>query len=358
MVAVGRADALSLLPDTVRTNMGDGLAQRAGPADVGGIALSATVESLSGESEAGGMALKVFDVSLVPDEPPEETLYQHKPRYAGSARELMRRWDVMFTLAERDIRAQYKQAVLGIAWALLVPLVSLAMLIVLAGHVKGFAPGGHVPFILWTYTRACWRGASSAGPSAAAPTPWCPTRHSWPRATSPVSASRMSQVLESAFSSADRHRAPGHPSSGSTRLSRPVGDALWAPLYLLVEIPFTLGLVFFVSSVIVHHARPAADRPHHHAPSHADHRAEAACSVEQHHKLHAELHYDRAGGRARLLRAQPDGRRSSATSATRSCSASGRSGTCSASALWARCSTWSPATSMFKRLEVNFADLT
>ena len=47
-------------------------------------------------------------------------------------------------LAERDIRAQYKQAVLGVAWALLVPLVSLLMLVILAGHVSGFSPGGRI----------------------------------------------------------------------------------------------------------------------------------------------------------------------------------------------------------------------
>ena len=48
-------------------------------------------------------------------------MYRHKPDLLRSARELFRRGEVIFTLAERDIRAQYKQAVLGVAWALLVP---------------------------------------------------------------------------------------------------------------------------------------------------------------------------------------------------------------------------------------------
>ncbi len=63
---------------------------------------------------------KVFDVSLVPDDPPGDVLYRHKPDFLESVRELLRRGEVIFTLAERDIRAQYKQAVLGVAWALLV----------------------------------------------------------------------------------------------------------------------------------------------------------------------------------------------------------------------------------------------
>ena len=59
----------------------------------------------------------------------------------------------------------------------------------------------------------------------------------------------MSQVLESAFSSAIAIVPLGILLGIYTYAPR--WDALWSPLYLLVEIPFTLGLVFFVSSVIV-----------------------------------------------------------------------------------------------------------
>ena len=210
----------------------------------GEIALSATVETLS--DEEGG--LKVFDVSLVPADPPDEHLYRHKPDMLHSARELLRRWDVMFTLAERDIRAQYKQAVLGVAWALLVPLVSLAILTVLVSHVKGFSGGGHVPFILWTYVGLlAWGffgGAIGGGTNSLVSNKALMAKSHFPRECFP-----MSQVLESAFSSliavvpllilfALQGFAP--------RLT-----SVWAPLYLAVEIPFTLGLVFLVSSVIV-----------------------------------------------------------------------------------------------------------
>src|SRR5580698_7699651 len=166
----------------------------------------------------------------------------------ASARELFGRWDVMFTLAERDIRAQYKQAVLGIAWALLVPLVSLFMLVILAGHVKGFAPGGHVPFPVWTYTGLlAWGffgGAVGGGTNSLVSNKQLMGKSHFPRECFP-----MSQVLESAFSSAIAIVPLGILLGIYTYAPR--WDALWSPLYLLVEIPFTLGLVFFVSSVIV-----------------------------------------------------------------------------------------------------------
>jgi len=213
---------------------------------VGGIALSATIETLSGDEGA----LKVFDVTLVPAEPPEDSLYRHKPDMLRSARELLRRWDVMFTLAERDIRAQYKQAVLGVAWALLIPLVSLFMLVILAGHVKGFSPGGHIPFSLWTYTGllawGLFGGAVGGGTNSLVSNKALMAKSHFPRECFP-----LSQVLESAFSSLIAtvpllilfawygFRYP------------PRIETLWSPLYLGVEIPFMLGLVFLVSSVIV-----------------------------------------------------------------------------------------------------------
>jgi ABC-type polysaccharide/polyol phosphate export permease len=200
--------------------------------------------------EAGAGELRIFDVRLVPDDPPDTLMYRHRPDIWNSARELRHRWDVMFTLAERDIRAQYKQAVLGVAWALLIPLVNLILLVILAGHVSGFAPGGHVPFALWTYTGLlAWGffgGAMGGGMNSLVSNKSLMAKSHFPRECFP-----LSQVLESAFTSLIAmvpllvlfayygfHYPP--------RLA-----TLWSPLYLAVEIPFTLGIVFLLSSVIV-----------------------------------------------------------------------------------------------------------
>lgn len=215
-------------------------------AEPGGIALSTTVEA---PSEDVG-ALKVFDVSLVPEDPSDDQLYKHKPDMLRSARELMGRWDVMFTLAERDIRAQYKQAVLGVAWALLVPLVSLFMLVILAGHVSGFSPGGHIPFALWTYTGllawGLFGGALGGGTNSLVSNKALMAKSHFPRECFP-----LSQVLESAFSSLIATVPLFILFAWYGFHYPPQLTTLWSPLYLAVEIPFMLGLVFLVSSVIV-----------------------------------------------------------------------------------------------------------
>ncbi len=206
--------------------------------------MSAIAEPLSEEDGA----LKVYDVSLVPADPPAELLYQHKPDLLGSARELLRRGEVIFTLAERDIRAQYKQAVLGIAWALLTPLVSLVMLFLLAKNVKGFSIGGGVPLILNMYvglvTWGLFGGAVGGGASSLVSNKSLMAKSHFPRECFP-----LSQILGSAFTSlmATVPLAILFAAYGFA----PRSASMWAPLYLLIELPMTVGLVLLVSSVIV-----------------------------------------------------------------------------------------------------------
>jgi len=215
--------------------------------------VSAVTEPLSEDSEAAALSedngrLVVFDVSTVPDDPPEAEFYRHRPDMLHSARELLRRWDVMFTLAERDIRAQYKQAVLGVAWALLVPLVNLAMLSILASHVSGFTPGGHVPWLLWAYSGllawGLFGGAIGGGMNSLVANKALMAKSHFPRECFP-----LSQVLESAFGSLIA-LVPLIVLFGRYTYA-PRLATLWSPLYLAIEIPFTLGLVFLVSSLVV-----------------------------------------------------------------------------------------------------------
>ncbi len=206
--------------------------------------MSAIADPLSEEEGA----LKVFDVSLVPDEPSEESLYQHKPDLLRSARELFRRGEVIFTLAERDIRAQYKQAVLGIAWALLTPLISLVLLFILAKNVKSFSIGGDVPTILTMYvgliTFGLFGGAIGGGSNSLVANKALMAKSHFPRECFP-----LSQILGSAFTSlmATVPLAILFAVHGFA----PKLTSLWAPLYVAVEIPFMIGLVLLVSSVIV-----------------------------------------------------------------------------------------------------------
>ena len=206
--------------------------------------MSAIAEPLSDEEGA----LKIFDVSLVPADPPPELLYQHKPEMLRSARELFRRGEVIFTLAERDIRAQYKQAVLGVAWALLTPLVSLALLFLLAKNVKGFSIGGHVPLMINMYTGlvtfGLFGGAIGGGSNSLVANKALMAKSHFPRECFP-----LSQVLGSAFTSL-MATVPLAILFGIYGFA-PRLASVWLPLYIAIEIPFMVGLVLFVSSVIV-----------------------------------------------------------------------------------------------------------
>ena len=206
--------------------------------------MSAIVEPLS--EEEGG--LKVFDVSLVPAEPPAELFYSHKPDIWHSARDLFRRSEVIFTLAERDIRAQYKQAVLGVAWALLTPLVSLALLYLLSKNVKAFNIGGQVPGLLTPYvglvTWGLFGGALSGGSNSLVANKALMAKSHFPRECFP-----LSQILVSAFSSL-MATVPLIIMFAANGFA-PKPASVWGPVYLLVEIPFMVGLVLLVSSVMV-----------------------------------------------------------------------------------------------------------
>src|SRR4051812_28114 len=54
-------------------------------------------------------------------EPPAGMFFRRKIRFGAAVRELWSFRELVLTLAERDLRVRYKQAALGIAWAVLAP---------------------------------------------------------------------------------------------------------------------------------------------------------------------------------------------------------------------------------------------
>ncbi|MBV8462657.1 MAG: ABC transporter permease, partial [Acidimicrobiales bacterium] len=108
--------------------------------------------------------LVLHDPSTIPDEPPPELLYYHRVRLRDALVNLWRHREIIYTLAERDFRAQYKQATLGVLWAVLSPVATLAIFIVIFSHVKSFGSEG-LPYPLYAFVGIlCWSFfASSLG---------------------------------------------------------------------------------------------------------------------------------------------------------------------------------------------------
>lgn len=90
------------------------------------------------------------DPILIPDEPPAELRYRRRVGLFASLSALWRSRDLVRTLAERDIRARYKQAVLGFAWALVNPLVLVVAFSILFDRVTKLGTGG-IPYPVFAY---------------------------------------------------------------------------------------------------------------------------------------------------------------------------------------------------------------
>ena len=95
------------------------------------------------------------DASL-PAEPPSHLIYRHQARLGTSLRALWASRDIIYTLAERDLRAQYKQATLGLLWALIFPLAMLGIFTIIFSRTSANGVPG-IPYPLFAYIGIlCW----------------------------------------------------------------------------------------------------------------------------------------------------------------------------------------------------------
>jgi ABC-type polysaccharide/polyol phosphate export permease len=98
----------------------------------------------------------------MPTEPPSELIYHHQAQLIPSLKALWASRDIVYTLAERDIRAQYKQATLGLLWALIAPLAMLAIFTIIFSRTKSLGIPG-IPYPIFAYIGIlCWTFFSQA----------------------------------------------------------------------------------------------------------------------------------------------------------------------------------------------------
>jgi lipopolysaccharide transport system permease protein len=107
-----------------------------------------------------------------PDGPPETVIRPPRGWQAVVVGELWRFRELLFFMVWRDVKVRYKQTVLGVAWAVLQPLMMMAVFTVFFGRLAGL-PSGGVPYPLfaiagllpWTFFST---GLASAGNSVVA----------------------------------------------------------------------------------------------------------------------------------------------------------------------------------------------
>ena len=87
--------------------------------------------------------------------PRPEIMFKRRVGLRASAREVWAYRELLITLIERDLRVRYKQAALGLAWAVISPIVEMIAFTVLftkVTHIRGIPEGRPVRPVLLPWT--------------------------------------------------------------------------------------------------------------------------------------------------------------------------------------------------------------
>ncbi|MFI9331530.1 ABC transporter permease [Kitasatospora sp. NPDC052868] len=184
----------------------------------------------------------------VADGPPPELVFKRRLRPVQVARELWGARELVRALAERDLRARYKQAVLGFAWAVLTPLALCAIFTLVfrrAVHVDtegaAYPLFAYVGLIVWQFfSNTMNQGALSlANNLSLLNKVYCP-REVFPLATMLVATVDMligTAVLGVLF---------------LLFWTAPSATLLWVLPLLAVQFAFTYGVALVLSVAVVY----------------------------------------------------------------------------------------------------------
>jgi len=180
--------------------------------------------------------------------PPTELWFKRRIKLRQAFRDIWRFRELILSLAERDYRARYKQAVLGVAWAMLTPVLLVIVFTIVFTRVQRVETGG-VPYVLfsnlglipWTFfsSSVTGGGQSIVTNMALVNKVACP-REVFPLATIAIT------TLDSLISSAVLVILFGIEGFA------PKPETLYAPLLLLVLLVYTLGLTLVVAAALVY----------------------------------------------------------------------------------------------------------
>jgi len=186
--------------------------------------------------------------ALATDQPAPLSRFKRRISLSRSTAELWRSRELVRTLAERELRARYSQAVLGFAWALLTPLALMLVFTVFFNRVAKVDTGGS-PYALYAYLGLLpWTFFSSSvslgGQSLVANLSllnkvYCP-REVFPLASVLVAGLDMvisTAVLVVLF---------------VVYRTLPEPTSVWIVPLLLVQLSFTMGVALIISSVVIY----------------------------------------------------------------------------------------------------------
>jgi ABC-2 type transport system permease protein/lipopolysaccharide transport system permease protein len=180
--------------------------------------------------------------------PPTDLWFRRRIKLRTAFSDVWRFRELIHSLAERDYRARYKQAVLGIAWAMLTPLALMVVFTFVFARLQHFDTGG-APYVLFSYIGLLpwtfFSGSVSGGGQSIVGNMSIVNKVACPREVFPL-ASIATVTLDTLISSAVLLLL-----FGITGFA-PKPETLYAPIPILVLLVYTIGMTLLVSALLVY----------------------------------------------------------------------------------------------------------
>lgn len=188
------------------------------------------------------------DVAGRPAGPPPELRFRRRVGLRGSLRDLWLARELIISLTERQLRARYKQATLGLAWAVITPLVYMVVFTMFFSRVADVDTGG-APYALFAYIALLpWTFFSSSvseGALSLVSNMSLLNKVSCPREVFP-----MSSIADAGI---DTTIATGMLGVLFVVTGyAPRATSFWAPLLILVALIFTTAVALVLSALTVY----------------------------------------------------------------------------------------------------------
>lgn len=193
-------------------------------------------------------ATRTMSTDTINADPPSGERFKRRVRLRPALRELVGARELVRSLAERELRARYSQAVLGFAWAVLTPVVLVLVFTIFFRRVADVDTGG-TPYVLYAYVGllpwAFFSSSVSLGGQSLIQNLSLLNKVYCPREVFPL-ASVLVAALDMAISTIVLGVL--FVITGFV----PSATAVWVPVILAVQVAFTLGVVLAISSMVVY----------------------------------------------------------------------------------------------------------
>jgi ABC-type polysaccharide/polyol phosphate export permease len=214
-----------------------------------GASVGQTGQAVVDESASAAVRESVRVPGPRSDEPRREIWFRRRISLTSAFRELWHFRELIVTLAERDLRVRYKQAVLGVAWAVITPVVMMvAFTLVFTKVTTGITFGPGIPYVLgsylglipWTFFSTC---VTSGGLSLVSNVGLLNKLYC-PREVFPIAS-----IIDAMFDAviASLVLLVLFPLEGFA----PRPEAYFIPLLMIPLMAFTLGVTLAVSAILV-----------------------------------------------------------------------------------------------------------